>query len=89
MADAQGRVVEINENKLAIVAAIIPMSIAGCLIRIAITNLQEYSGAPVFGIVYAQWIGCLIMGIAMRKKGLLVSWYNQEKKKFPFSVNLY
>ncbi|KAI7886861.1 CrcB-like protein-domain-containing protein [Mucor mucedo] len=76
MADAPGRVVEISENKLAIAAAIIPSSIAGCLIRIAITRLQEYSGAPVFGIVYAQWVGCLIMGIAMKKKGLLVSWYH-------------
>lgn len=74
MANTQGKVIEINENKLVIAAAIIPLSIAGCLIRVAITELQEYSGAPVFGIVYAQWMGCLIMGIAMKKKGLLMSW---------------
>jgi CrcB protein len=74
MENTERKIVEINENKLAIAAAIIPFSIAGCLIRIAITDLQQYSGAPVFGLVYAQWLGCLIMGIAMKKKDPLSLW---------------
>lgn len=68
MADAEVKSVEVIENKLVIAASIIPFSIAGTLIRIALTRLQDYSGAPVFGLVYAQWVGCLIMGIAVKNK---------------------
>ncbi|KAI9481119.1 MAG: CrcB-like protein-domain-containing protein [Benjaminiella poitrasii] len=67
---------EINENKIAIAAAIIPFSIAGVLIRIALNRLETYPGAPVFSIVYAQWIGCFIMGIAATNKNFLFSWYH-------------
>lgn len=67
-------VVEINENKLVIAASIIPFSIAGTLIRLAIMQLEDYPGMPVFSLVYVQWIGCLIMGIAAKNKNLLFLW---------------
>lgn len=74
MEDAPKKIVEINENKLSIAAIIIPFSIAGALIRITISRLETFPGMPVFSLVYAQWIGCLIIGIATRNKSRLFSW---------------
>lgn len=74
MSDLQLKTIEINENKIAIAAAIIPFSIAGVLIRIALQRLQDYTGAPVFGLVYAQWVGCLIMGLTNKNKNALFLW---------------
>ncbi|KAI9017957.1 CrcB-like protein-domain-containing protein [Phycomyces nitens] len=65
---------EIHENKLAIVGAIVPMSILGVLIRIGLQRLETYPGAPVFGLVYAQWVGCFIMGIAVKNKNAIHKW---------------
>ncbi|KAI7905610.1 CrcB-like protein-domain-containing protein [Cokeromyces recurvatus] len=70
------KVKEVNENKIAVAAAIIPFSIIGVLIRVELERLENFSGAPVFGLVYAQWIGCFIMGIAATNKNLLFSWYH-------------
>lgn len=70
-----GRILVINENKFLISAVIIPFSIVGLLVRIALTRLETYTGAPVFGLVYAQWVGCFIMGIAVTNKTLLFNWY--------------
>lgn len=67
-------VVEVNENKFVIAASIIPFSMAGTLIRIGLERLQDYPGMPVFGLVHAQWIGCLIMGIATKNRYLLLLW---------------
>lgn len=74
MADVDNGEIEINENKLVIAATIIPLSMIGTLIRIALTRLQDYSGAPVFSLVYAQWLGCLIMGIVTRNKSNMFLW---------------
>ncbi|EPB82034.1 hypothetical protein HMPREF1544_11238 [Mucor circinelloides 1006PhL] len=76
MNDLQAKTTEINENKIAVAAAIIPFSIAGVLIRIALERLQDYTGAPVFGLVYAQWLGCLIMGLTNKNKNALFLWYH-------------
>lgn len=65
---------EVNENKLAIAGAIIPFAIAGALIRIALRRLEDYPGAPVFNLVYAQWIGCFIMGIVGKTKNHMLLW---------------
>lgn len=74
MSDSQLKTIVINENKVAIAFALIPFSIAGTLIRIALTRLQDYPGMPVFGLVYAQWVGCLIMGIAVKCKIPFIVW---------------
>lgn len=63
--------VVVVENRLAYIGVLIPMSILGALIRIGLLRLETYPGAPVFGLVYVQWIGCFIMGIAVQKKGWL------------------
>ncbi|KAI8645111.1 CrcB-like protein-domain-containing protein [Parasitella parasitica] len=75
MSDLAAKSVEVNENKIAVAAAIIPFSIAGTLIRIALGRLQDYTGAPVFALVYAQWVGCLIMGLASKNKSALILRY--------------
>lgn len=64
----------VDENKFVIVSIIIPMAILGTLIRIGVQQLQTYDGAPVFGLVYAQWIGCFIMGIVVQAKAELIRW---------------
>ncbi|ORZ01235.1 CrcB-like protein-domain-containing protein [Syncephalastrum racemosum] len=66
---------QIYENKIAIGASLIPMSILGTLIRVGLQRLETYNGAPVFGLVYAQWIGCFIMGIAVQDKSILIHYY--------------
>ncbi|KAI8095098.1 uncharacterized protein B0P05DRAFT_577070 [Gilbertella persicaria] len=75
MADLAVKIIQVNENKLVIAAAIVPFSIVGTLIRIGLNRLQDYSGAPVFSLVYAQWMGCFIMGIAIKNKNFLLQWY--------------
>ncbi|KAI8062036.1 CrcB-like protein-domain-containing protein [Thamnidium elegans] len=75
MEEPQKKIIEINENKLAIAALIVPMSIVGTLIRIALTRLETFPGMPVFSLVYAQWVGCLIIGIVAKNKSHLFSWY--------------
>ncbi|KAI9489391.1 CrcB-like protein-domain-containing protein [Zychaea mexicana] len=69
------KVVRLKENKIVIAFIIIPMAILGTLIRIGLQRLQTYDGQPVFGLVYAQWIGCFVMGIAVQQKDLLMQWY--------------
>ncbi|KAI8969968.1 CrcB-like protein-domain-containing protein [Mycotypha africana] len=69
------KAIEVNENRIAIAAAIIPFSIAGVLIRLALQRLETFPGAPVFALVYAQWIGCFIMGMAGKLKSPISLWY--------------
>ncbi|KAI7860389.1 CrcB-like protein-domain-containing protein [Circinella umbellata] len=51
------------------------MAILGTLIRIGLQRLQTYDGQPVFALVYAQWIGCFIMGMVVQQKDVLMQWY--------------
>ncbi|KAF9969957.1 hypothetical protein BGZ73_007481 [Actinomortierella ambigua] len=44
-------------------AMIIPNAILGVLIRLGIVYIQTFPGQPVFPLVWAQFIGCLIMGL--------------------------
>ncbi|KAI9276473.1 CrcB-like protein-domain-containing protein [Umbelopsis sp. AD052] len=73
--DAADTTLQVNENKLPIVAALIPLSILGALIRIGLNLLETYNGAPVFGLAYAQFIGCVIMGVVVKKKDFLIKTY--------------
>jgi hypothetical protein len=65
---------QVNENKLVVACSIIPFAIAGALIRIALLRLEDFPGAPVFNLVYAQWIGCFIMGIVGKTKNQMFLW---------------
>ncbi|KAF7722251.1 hypothetical protein EC973_003501 [Apophysomyces ossiformis] len=65
----------VYENKCPIIGILIPFSILGTLIRVGLQSLETYNGAPVFGLVYAQWIGCFIMGVVVWSKIKLLQWY--------------
>jgi fluoride ion exporter CrcB/FEX len=67
--------IELSENKLAIFTALVPVSILGVLIRIGLNLLETYDGAPVFYLAYAQFIGCVIMGVVVKKKDYLIKRY--------------
>jgi fluoride ion exporter CrcB/FEX len=67
--------IQLYENKLTIFAALIPMSILGTLIRLGLNLLETYNGSPVFALAYPQFVGCLIMGIAVKKKDVLLKYY--------------
>ncbi|KAI9303085.1 hypothetical protein BJ944DRAFT_256879 [Cunninghamella echinulata] len=66
----------IYEKKTAIGFILIPFAIAGVLIRIALQRLEAYDGAPVFPLVYAQWVGCFIMGIVTTQKTNIMIIYH-------------
>jgi fluoride ion exporter CrcB/FEX len=73
--EAEAPTLQLNENKLPIFAALVPVSILGALIRIGLNQLETYNGAPVYGLAYAQFIGCVIMGVAVKKKDFLIKTY--------------
>lgn len=64
--------IQLYENKLTVFASLVPVSIVGTLIRLGLTLLETYNGSPVFALAYPQFIGCLIMGIAVKKKDFLL-----------------
>ncbi|CAO3611837.1 unnamed protein product [Cunninghamella echinulata] len=66
----------IYEKKTVVGFILIPFAIAGVLIRIALQRLEAYHGAPVFPLVYAQWVGCFIMGIATTQKANIMVIYH-------------
>jgi fluoride ion exporter CrcB/FEX len=68
--------VAVYEKKLVLAFIIIPFAIAGALIRIGLQRLETYAGSPVFGLVYAQWLGCLIMGVVTLHKNNLFLFYH-------------
>lgn len=73
--ETEAPTLQIYENKLPIFAALIPVSILGALIRIGLNLLETYNGAPVFGLAYAQFVGCVIMGVVVKKKDFLIKTY--------------
>ena len=58
----------IDENTIPVIFALIFFSIIGALFRIWITQVETYNGQPVSNIIYAQYIGCFIMGIILENK---------------------
>ncbi|CAO3590535.1 unnamed protein product [Absidia cylindrospora] len=74
--------ITVYEKKFAITFIIIPFAIAGALIRVALQRLETFPGAPVFSLVYAQWVGCFIMGIVTLHKNNIFFLYH------PFQVAL-
>ena len=53
---------------LPVLALIIPTTIFGTLTRSGLTALATYDGNSIFPLAYAQAVGCLVMGIALRIK---------------------
>ncbi|CAG8644456.1 14812_t:CDS:2, partial [Cetraspora pellucida] len=63
-------------ERSAITAAIlIPFSIIGVLIRIGLVDLHTYSNAPVFALIYPQFVGCTIFGFCLARKGFIMKSY--------------
>ena len=44
------------------------LSIWGCLARIGLSALSDYPGAPVFPLIWSQFVGCSIMGFLVQDK---------------------
>ena len=63
--------IELEMSVVPIVGLLIASSIAGVLIRVKLTELNSYPGVPVFPLLYAQFVGCLIMGICVQSKDML------------------
>ncbi|KAI8321660.1 hypothetical protein GQ54DRAFT_297854 [Martensiomyces pterosporus] len=55
------------------IASLAVFSMAGVLVRVYLSKLFAYAGEPVFVLVWPQMIGCFIMGMATRLKGVLAS----------------
>ncbi|CAG8641662.1 9772_t:CDS:2 [Paraglomus occultum] len=67
--------IELEMSAVPIVGLMIAFSIAGVLIRVKLTELNSYPGVPVFPLLYAQFVGCLIMGICIQSKDMLFDTY--------------
>ncbi|KAJ2391083.1 hypothetical protein H4S02_001510 [Coemansia sp. RSA 2611] len=57
-----------------VVISLVLFSMAGVLIRVHLTRLFTYLGEPIYGLIWAQMLGCFIMGIATRTKGVLLRY---------------
>ncbi|KAJ2781806.1 hypothetical protein H4R18_002667 [Coemansia javaensis] len=56
------------------VGGLVLSSMAGVLIRVYLTRLFTYAGQPIYGLVWAQMAGCLIMGAAVQRRAALARW---------------
>ncbi|OZJ01848.1 hypothetical protein BZG36_04939 [Bifiguratus adelaidae] len=65
----------VYENKLVLYGGLITPSIAGALIRIGLSTLHSYPGAPVFPLMYAQFVGCVFMGFFAARKDAIINGY--------------
>ncbi|KAJ2645096.1 hypothetical protein GGF44_000161 [Coemansia sp. RSA 1694] len=57
-----------------VVLSLVLFSMLGVLIRVHLTRLFTYTGEPVYGLIWAQMLGCFVMGAAMPLKGVLQSY---------------
>ncbi|KAJ1947172.1 hypothetical protein GGF37_000627 [Kickxella alabastrina] len=55
------------------VAGLIAFSMVGILIRVHMSRLFRYPGQPIYELIWTQMVGCFIMGVATRTKGMLMS----------------
>ncbi|KAJ2067078.1 hypothetical protein GGH13_005455 [Coemansia sp. S155-1] len=57
-----------------VILSLVFFSMVGVLVRVHVNRLFSYPGVPVFGLIWVQILGCFIMGMAMRLKGVLLSY---------------
>ncbi|RGB35860.1 CrcB-like protein [Rhizophagus diaphanus] len=67
--------IELGEKKAVVLSILIPFSIIGALIRIGLNILHSYPGSPVFSLIYPQFVGCVIMGFCLARKGFIMESY--------------
>ena len=51
-----------------VLALLVPASIFGVLTRLGLHSLASYDGSAIFPLVYAQGLGCFVMGFALQLK---------------------
>ncbi|KAJ6544040.1 major facilitator superfamily domain-containing protein [Mycena capillaripes] len=61
---------------LHVIALLMPFSVLGVLARLGLSALATYSGQSVFPLLYAQGIGCLIMGFCLALKEPFNRYYS-------------
>jgi fluoride ion exporter CrcB/FEX len=57
-------------DDLIVASWIIFLSIWGALVRIGLSALSTYPGQPVFQLIWAQFVGCAVMGFLLQDKTL-------------------
>ncbi|KAJ2808442.1 hypothetical protein H4R21_000031 [Coemansia helicoidea] len=57
-----------------VVGGLVAFSMAGVLVRVHLTRLFTYDGAPIYALVWAQMAGCFVMGVATRTKDIVSRW---------------
>ncbi|KAF9165135.1 hypothetical protein DFQ26_000579 [Actinomortierella ambigua] len=57
------------------VAMIIPNAILGVLIRLGVVYIETFPDQPVFPLIWAQFIGCLIMGLLVSTRTRMDRWH--------------
>ncbi|CAG8641517.1 21571_t:CDS:2 [Gigaspora margarita] len=66
--------INLVERHAITIAILIPFSIIGVLIRLGLIQLHTYQGAPVFALIYPQFVGCTIFGFCLARK-----WFIMER----------
>lgn len=74
---------EILEKKLPIATILIPFSIIGVLVRLGVTQLETFMGAPVFPLSHVQFIGCVVMGFCLARKSKIMRTWVSFLFKYP------
>ncbi|KAJ2409755.1 hypothetical protein GGI10_004647 [Coemansia sp. RSA 2530] len=57
-----------------VILSLVFFSMIGVLVRVHLNRLFTYAGAPVYSLIWVQLLGCFIMGMSMRLKGVLLSY---------------
>ncbi|RIB06528.1 CrcB-like protein [Gigaspora rosea] len=67
--------IDLVERHAITIAILIPFSIIGVLIRLGLIQLHTYQGAPVFALIYPQFVGCTIFGFCLARKWFIMERY--------------
>ncbi|KAF0378378.1 CrcB-like protein-domain-containing protein [Gigaspora margarita] len=67
--------INLVERHAITIAILIPFSIIGVLIRLGLIQLHTYQGAPVFALIYPQFVGCTIFGFCLARKWFIMERY--------------
>ncbi|KAJ7068321.1 CrcB-like protein-domain-containing protein [Mycena amicta] len=60
---------------LNVLALLMPFSVFGVLARLGLSALGNYNGQSIFPLIYAQAVGCLIMGFCLALRGPFSQYY--------------
>lgn len=69
-------IINIEENEIISFLILIPFSISGALIRIKLRDVFNFVDSEIYSLIYAQLIGCFIMGFCLRYRQIIVNLYS-------------